>query len=209
MKKPTRLFVLTIALAMLGAVPAFAESVSGEFRVVTDDGTRYLAFSADIFSSGRASGDLKFSGPVAAEQDVDGEGIRESKETTVSLGVSVDCGRIEGNRAVLAGTVKDSSVDSYRGRRVLLTVEDGIEGKTRDAYTWGLYSAAAQTWVASDAELKEDPGVGKVWIATDYEREDDKGIPSSQTVNVDCQMFNLASYELDELSDGGSVTIKR
>ena len=207
--KATRLFVLTCALAMLGAVPAFAQSVIGEFRVVNDDGTRYMAFNADIYSSGRASGDVKFSGPLPAIQDVDGEGIRETKEQTISMGVSVDCGRLDGNRAVISGLVKDSNVSTYVGRRVLLTVEDGIEGKTRDAYTWGLYTPAEVTWVATDADLKEDRGAGTTWVATDFEREDDKGISAStMPEEVDCQTFTLASYELEELSESGAITIR-
>jgi hypothetical protein len=199
---------------MLGSVPAFAQSVSGELRVVTDEGTRYMAFSADVYSSGRASGDLKFEGPLAvSDQDVDGDGSGDKigKATSVSLAVSVDCGRVEGTRAVIAGTVKDSNIEAYLGRRVLLTVEDGVDEKTRDAYTWGLYRATTATWVASDAELDPDKGVGMTWIATDAEREDDKGVvASTQPVPVDCQTFSLASYTLEELpADGVSIQIKQ
>jgi hypothetical protein len=93
---------------------------------------------------------------------------------------------------------------------MLLTVEDnaGAENPAADRYTFGFY-LPAPTWVASDAELKFDPGVGLTWIATDAERDDDKGISSQPREPGQCEGFPLASYELEELpKDGGDVQVK-
>ena len=83
---------------------------------------------------------------------------------------------VERNRAVLGGQIRESNVQSYVGRRMLLTVEDNAENA--DRYTFGFYRSTLPTWVPSDAELKFDPGAGLMWIATDAERDDDKGISS-------------------------------
>ena len=110
---------------------AFAQSASGGFHVVTDEGTRNIEFNAKLNPNGSASGDLKFTGPLSVpDQDVDGDGTGDpsATATTLSLRVDVDCLKVEGNRAALAGLVKESSVSAYVGRRMLLTVEDGGEG---------------------------------------------------------------------------------
>jgi hypothetical protein len=119
--------------------------------------------------------------------------------------------KVQGNRAVVAGLVKESNISAYVGRRMLLTVEDGGEGNNAapDRYTWGQYRSTAATWVASDAELGVDPGVGLTWIATDAERTDDAGIPSTTPTGIDCQSFPLGSYALEDLPQGsGNIQVK-
>jgi len=215
MKRPPRVFLSTLALAVFFLAPAaFAQSASGGFHAVSDDGTRHIEFNAKVHPNGSTSGDLKFTGPLSIpDQDVDGDGTGDpgATETTLSLSVDVDCLRVEGNRAVLAGRVKQSNIDAYVGRRMLLTVEDGGEGKNAepDRYTWGQYRSTAATWVASDAELVSDPGVGLMWTATDFEQPDDIGIPSSQPAGVDCRSFPLSSYALEDLPQGsGNIQVK-
>jgi hypothetical protein len=214
MERATRLFLLSLALALLGVVPAFAQSVSGGFHVVTDDGTRNIEFNAKLHPNGSASGDLKFTGPLAIpDQDVDGDATGDTvgDATTVSLKVDIDCVRVNGNRAAVAGSVRTSNVDGYVGRRIILTVEDGGEGKNAepDRYTWGQYRSTAATWVASDAELEVDPGVGLVWFVSDFEREDDTPVSSAAPVGIDCQSFSLGSYALEDLPEGsGNIQVK-
>src|SRR5712691_6470890 len=121
MKRATRVFLSTLALAMLIVVPAaFAQSVSGGFHVVTDDGNRNIEFNATLHPNGSASGDLKFTGPLSVpDQDVDGDGTGDpsATATTLSLRVDIDCVKVQGNRAALAGLVRESSVSAYVGRR--------------------------------------------------------------------------------------------
>ena len=215
MKKAARVFLPLLALALFLFVPAaFAQSASGGFHVVGDDGTRNIEFNAKLSPSGTASGDLKFTGPLSVpDQDVDGDGTGDPSvtSTTLSLRVDVDCLKVQGNRAVLSGTVKESSVNAYVGRRMLLTVEDGGEGAKADPdrYTWGQYRSTAATWVATDAELEFDSGAGLTWTATDAERTDDVGIPSNAPSGVDCKSFSLSSYALEDLPLGsGNIQVK-
>jgi hypothetical protein len=214
MKRAARVVLSTVALAMFFLVPtAFAQSVSGGFHVVTDEGNRNIEFNAKVNPNGSASGDLKFSGPLSvSNQDVDGDGTGDpAAAATLSLRVDIDCVKVRDNRAAIAGVVKESSIAAYIGRRIVLTVEDGGEGKNAepDRYTWGQYRSTASTWVASDAELEVDPGVGLSWIATDAERTDDAGISSKQPTSIDCKSFPLSSYALESLPAGsGNIQVK-
>jgi hypothetical protein len=215
MKRPARVLLSTLALAMCFLVPAvFAQSVNGGFHAVSGEGTRNIELNAKINPDGSTSGDLKFSGPISVpDQDVDGDGTGDpsATATTLSLRVTIDCLKVQGNRAVVAGLVKESNISAYTGRRMLLTVEDGGEGDNAapDRYTWGQYRSTAATWVASDAELELDPGVGLTWIATDAERTDDAGIPSTTPTGIDCRSFSLGSYALEDLPQGsGNIQVK-
>ena len=208
MTMSARALRVIITLSLFSLVPAaFAQTVGGTVRAEIDKGVRTIEFSATL-SGGRASGDLALTEPIALpEQDVDGAGDPEIKESTLTLRLAVDCMRVERNRAVLGGLVRDANVQSYVGRRMLLTVEDNVDGP--DRYTFGFYRATLPTWTPSDAELKEDPGVGLTWIATDAERDDDKGISSQPREQGDCESFSLASFDLDELpKDGGDIQVK-
>ena len=215
MKRTARVSFSTLAVAMVFLVPAaYAQSASGGFHAAVGDGTRNIEFNAKATPNGGASGDLKFTGPLSIpDQDVDGDSTGDpgAAEVTVSMRVDVDCLRVEGNRAVLGGQIKESSVGAYVGRRMLLTVEDGGEGKNAapDRYTWGQYRSTAATWIASDAELEFDSGIGLSWIATDFERTDDAGISSSRPAQVDCKSFSLSSYALEDLPQGsGNIQVK-
>ena len=203
----TRSIVMTLAL--LSLVPTvFAQTVGGSVRAESGKGIRTIEFNAKGLSGGRASGDLALTEPIALpDQDVDGAGETEVKETALSLRVDVDCMKVERNRAVVGGQVRESNVQSYVGRRMLLTVEDNAENA--DRYTFGFYRSTLPAWVPSDAELKFDPGAGLTWIATDAERDDDKGISWQPREQGQCDGFPLALYELEELpKDGGDIQVK-
>src|SRR5258708_37070138 len=215
MKKASPVFLPALALVMFFLVPtAFGQSASGGIHVVTGEGTRNIEFNAKLDASGNASGEIKFTGPLSVpDQDVDGDGTGDPSATasTLSLRVAIDCLKVAGNRAVLAGLVKESNVGAYIGRRMLLTVADGGEGANAapDRYTWGQYRSTAATWVASDAELDFDSGVGLTWTATDFERIDDTGIPSNPPAGVDCKTFSLSSYALQDLPQGsGNIQVR-
>ena len=215
MKKAPGVLLTTLAVAVFLLVPAaFAQSASGAFKADSDGGTRKVEFHGKVHPNGSASGEVKFQGPLAVpDQDVDGDGTGDPVATaaTLTLRIDVDCVKVKENRAALAGQVRESSVPSYVGRRMLLTVEDGGEGSNAepDRYTWGQYRSTAATWVASDAELIVDPGVGLMWVATDFERTDDDGISSSVPAGIDCKTFPLSSYALEDLPKGnGNIQVK-
>ena len=213
MTTSTRTLGIIMTLSLVSLVPAaFAQTVGGAFRVDTDKGARTIEFNATGLSAGMATGDLALTEPLALpDQDVDGAGEPEIKETTLSLRVAVDCMKADRNRAVFGGQIRESNVQSYVGRRMLLTVEDNAEAEKPepDRYTFGFYRSTLPTWLPSDAELKYDPGVGMIWIATDAERDDDKGISSQPREQGDCEGFSLSSYELEELpKESGDIQVK-
>lgn len=213
MKKALRVTLCTLVLTLFLVPATFAQSASGGFEAKSDMGLTTIKFSATGFSNGSASGDVDFAGPIAIpDQDVDGDGSGDpsvKEGTTLTLHVDVDCMKVEGTRAVLSGVVRTASVDSYVRRRMILTVEDGEEIKSRDGFTWGQYPGSEPTWVPSDAELEKDPGVGLQWYATDAERDDDVGISSGRPAGFDCRSFSLASYALEDLAEGsGDIVVK-
>jgi hypothetical protein len=76
-------------------------------------------------------------------------------------------------------------------------------------FTWGLYGTPDLTWVASDAELELDPGIGLTWLATDFEREDDVGIPSHPSTEIGCETFSFGAYAMQELAHGnGNIQVR-
>jgi hypothetical protein len=209
------LFLLVSASPNLAATRAAGPVAEGSYRFTTaDDLTKAIEFSATGNADGSVSGKMTFNGPVEIpEQDVDGEGQKDFSGSLSNLYVEAEFDGlvVENNRAVMSGTVTASNVGEYIGRRVLLVVEDNGDGsdpKSQDAITWGLYKPVDEKWVASDAELKEDPGVGLTWWATDAERTDDKGVPSDKSKAFDCQTFPLSTYLFDEVKyEGGDIRV--
>ena len=214
MKRFTRLVCAVVAVGLFIVMPASAQSVSGAFRVASEQGTQTMEFSATGFSNGSASGDILFTGPVdIPDQDVDGDGSGEKGfKGDLTLKVVVDSLSVEGSRAVVAGQIRDASNDDFIGFRVLLTVEDGAanEKETADAWTLGIYRSTEPTWIASDAELKEDPGVGMTWHASDFEQENDRGYEMPLSTLITSQSFPPSSYELAELAkESGDIVVKQ
>jgi hypothetical protein len=191
-------------------------SANGEFTFAAGASAKSLQFDARIQNNNNQTrGQIALTGDESfGDQDVDGGGDSNPGGAHASLKLSADvqCLRIEGNRAVMAGVVTSSSVPGYIGVRTLLVVEDGGEGKNAaaDKFTWGMYRGTTLTWVATDAELVFDPGVGLTWWATDAERLDDVGRPSHPAnTGVDCQSFALEAYDLVELPHGaGNIQVK-
>ena len=126
-----------------------------------------------------------------------------------SVNVDFDGLEVTNNQAVMSGTVRDSTIRDFIGQRVLLTVEDnGDNTRIQDKLTWGLYEPA-KSWPVSDAELKEDPGVGLTWRATDAERPDDRGIIMPRSTAVDTQTFPISSYDfVDPQAASGDILVK-
>jgi hypothetical protein len=117
---------------------------------------------------------------------------------------------VNGNKAVLSGIIRTSTVAEFVGRRVLLTVEDnGDNTREPDKLTWGVYKPTERRWVASDAELQDDPGVGLTWTATDAEQRDDQGVLMPRSDNTDAQTFPIESYGFVEATDGaGDIRVQ-
>ena len=189
-------------------------SANGDFQFTAGASSKSLVFNARITNNNQTRGQMVLSGGEGfADQDVDGGGDVNPGGThaNFTLTADVECLRIEGNRAVMAGAVSSSSIPGYIGVRTILVVEDGGEGVKNavDKFTWGVYRGATLTWVATDAELTLDPGVGLSWWATDAERFDDAGKPSHPSnTGVDCQSFALSAYDLRDVPLGaGNIQV--
>jgi hypothetical protein len=210
----TRRFVSTIALlcaALTVAPAAAAQTAGGSYQFALEDGrTKYVEFEARAQAGGGASGRLLFSddAPVTY-QDTDGVGDPAEKHPGFYFSAEFDEMQVSDNRAVIGGTVRDSSITSLIGRRVLLTVEDnGDNTREPDRVTWGVYADAQRGWTPSDAELREDPGVGMTWTATDAERHDDPGVRMPLDDSVGVRTFPLASYEFVTATGAGDIVVR-
>lgn len=208
-------FASILALFLLGfAVPqlASAQSASGTYQFSLDkEYTKYLEFEARNSTDGSTAGQMFFSDQERYTiQDVDGTGEKEITYPGFYVKAELDGLVVNKNQAVMSGTVRDSSVNELIGQRVLLTVEDnGDNIRIPDRLTWGVYRPIERRWTPSDAERKEDPGVGLRWLATDAERKDDRGIWMPRGETIDTNSFSLASYSFVDTNNGAGDIVVR
>lgn len=209
--------VWCVLLVVIAAVSLSAQNSgpasNGDFQFALEGATGSIQYNARKQGT-TASGQITFnvSSDISGE-DVDGDGSGGSGNTGVTFTVTVDCLRIQGNHAAMSGLVTSASASGYNGIRVLLAVQDNGEGNKapgRDAFTWGVYRSNAQTWVPEDAEVPGDNGAFLTWIATDAERNDDPGVPSNApNAGVNCQSFPFGSYAFEPIPLGnGNIQVK-
>ena len=191
-------------------------SANGKFQFSMDDGrTRYVEFDARAQADGHARGQMTFNDPEAPPSaDVDGTGGPSSNSGPVGIFIKAefDCLVVSGQRAVMGGIIRESSVPDAVGQRVLLVVEDngeGIDAPTRDKLTWGVYKRVGGDWTPQDAERPGDDGATLTWIARDAERPDDEGVPFRRNETVGCQSFPLSSYAFVDVRHGdGNIQVR-
>lgn len=209
-------FASILTLFVLGFVTprlASAQTTAGGTYQFTleKEYPKYLEFEARNAADGSTSGQMFFSDQARYTiQDVDGTGEKEITHPGFYVKADFDGLVITKNQAVMSGTVRDSSVAELIGQRVLLTVEDnGDNIRVPDRLTWGIYKPVERRWIPSDAERKEDPGVGLRWLATDAERRDDRGIWMPRGETIDTNSFSLSSYAFVDTNDGaGDIVIR-
>ena len=136
-----RRFISTIALLFVACGAAAAQTAGGSYQFALEDGlTKYVEFDASAQTGGGATGAMFFSDEtLVTYQDVDGVGDPPETHAGFFFRAEFDDMQVSGNKAVMTGTVRDASITSLIGRRVLLTVEDSGEN-TRDRVTWGVYA---------------------------------------------------------------------
>jgi hypothetical protein len=199
--------MLAVALTIFAAAQttraASAAAGSYQFTLTGDKYLKYVEFDAVAEADGKASGYIKMTDEaVVVLKDVDGDGSPEEKFAGYNFTAEVDGLVVDKNQAVLSATIRDASNLALVGQRVLLTVEDnGDNSRIPDQLTWGVYKPIERNWVPSDAELKEDPGVGLTWWATDAERRDDVGYKMPRDESIGTQTFPVASYGFADMSD--------
>lgn len=191
-------------------------SASGVYRFVLDDDlSKSVEFSATSDERGVTTGQMTFRDEAILEQqDVDGTGDElENPKVAFFMTANLDSMKIENNRAVLGGTVTDSSNRSYIGKWVQLVVEDnGAGSETADKLGWCFCQPEAGGWVPVDAEVKEDEGAWYKWWATDEEVKDDAGVQSENIIpgnKKSCEMLPLSTYEFAEAMKGeGQIQVQ-
>ena len=211
-------FALLSAMLLSGLATMTARAqtagsaASGNYQFTFSD--RYVKdveFSAQTLSDGTTSGSMFLSDEAPVVYlDADGAGDPQEKYAGFYLKADFDGLVVSGNRAVMSGTVRDSSIPYLLGQRVLLTVEDnGDNTKVPDKVMWGVYKPINRDWKPSDAELKDDPGVGLRWWATDAEVKDDRGYQMPRSEAIDTATFALAAYDFADTTDGvGDIVVR-
>lgn len=204
--------VALLVLSLTAASSASAQTASGTYQFSFEDGqTKYLEFEARALSGGGATGQLMLSDEDALYYyDLDGSGAPEERYPGFYIRADIDGLVVNRNQAVMSATVRESNVPQLVGQRVLLTVEDnGENGAKPDQLTWGVYQPVRRDWTPSDAELKDDPGVGLTWTATDAERRDDPGIQMPRDESITVQSFPVSAYAFATIARGaGDIRVQ-
>lgn len=189
--------LLALALVVFGAAQtarASAAAGSYQFTMTGDKYLKYVEFEATGRDDGSADGFIYMTDEAVINiQDVDGTG-EKGRLVGYNFKAVVDGLVVTENKAVLSAVIRDASDTSLVGQRVLLTVLDGEKTREPDGLTWGLYKPINRTWVPSDAERKEDPGVGLRWWATDLEQRGDVGYQMPRDESIGTRTFPLAAY---------------
>jgi hypothetical protein len=197
------LLFLSLVTSHLATAQTAGPAASGAYQLSFDDGyTKYADFDATTQFDGSTTGSMTFTDEgELAFQDLDGTGDPSLNETYRGYYVKADFDdlTVENNKAVMSGTVTDSSVRAYIGRRVLLTVADnGDNTETSDQLTWGIYKPVVRNWTPSDLEREDDRGASLTWVAKDAEREDDRGIAMPRSEAVNSKSYPVSAYEFVE-----------
>jgi hypothetical protein len=212
------LFVMGLVTGY-GSTPANAQSsrpsASGTYRfVLEDDRSKSVEFNATSDERGATTGQMTFTDEAGvSERDPDGVvDEREEPPSPFFMTANLDSLKIERNRAVMGGTITDSSIRSYIGKWVQLVVEDNGDGREEpDNLSWCFCQPEEGGWVPADAERADDGAYWK-WWATDAEREDDKGVQSTNIVpgnKTSCKIFALSAYPFADVRNGeGQIQVQ-
>lgn len=196
------LLMLIASAPRLSAARAQEQSAEGRFWFTTEDGvTRYFEFSA-VGGNGKGSGGMTFNDTSSVpDDDGDGDPPPRPPDSPAEFYAKVefDALTVEKNRALMSGTVVDSSHRTYVGRWVQLVVEDNADNpRLTDRLTWTFCRPQPGGWVPSDYDQPGDNGAYLSWWATDYERKDDVGIPSQSVMPgtaTACRVYTLSAYD--------------
>jgi hypothetical protein len=204
--------VSMLVLLVMAVATASAQSAKGTYQFTFGDKyLKYVEFDAQAKEGGGATGTMYLSDEATiVYRDVDGDGSPQEKYVGVSMLIAFDDMNVNKNQAVMLGVVRDSSIPFLIGQRVLLTVEDnGTDPREPDRLTWGVYKEIQRDWIPSDAEWKEDPGVGLRWWATDAERRDDVGYQMPREDKITVQSFAFSAYLFVDTNDAlGDIIVR-
>ncbi len=203
---------IAASLAILPSSAASGPSASGFYKFVLDDDlTKSVEFNATSDERGTTTGQMTFKDEaVIVDQDPDGE-PKGGSGSQFYMTANLNSLTIDGNRAVMGGTVTESSNAGYVGQWVQLVVEDN--GTERpDKLTWCFCKPEPGGWVPADAEVKDDEGAWWKWWATDGEVKDDAGVQSTNIIpgnKTSCKVLPLSVYPFAEVKSGeGQIQVQ-
>ena len=205
------LFVTALTTPLKASAIAEGPSASGNYTFAMEDGlTKRLEFNATTDERSVTSGVMTFTDEAGAEEwDPDADLPKGASEFYMTA--ELTSLTIEHNRAVMGGTVRESSHPAYVGRWVQLVIEDNGENpEVVDKLSWCFCQPEPGGWVPQDAEDPRDQGVYMQWWATDYEQEDDRGILSENLMpgnDTACPSFPLSIYEFPEVRGEGQIQV--
>ena len=191
-------------------------SARGSYKFILEDElVKSVDFSAVTDEKGNTTGDLAFNDEAKIADTDDAEDPEAGDPPPQFYAkVALDGLTVEKNRALLSGTVLDSSHKTYIGTWVQLVVEDnGVNPERPDRLTWMFCRPQATGWIPSDAERDRDDGAFLSWWATDAERDDDVGIPSINLIPKDekgCPVRPFGFYTFaDVLKSSGDIVVSQ
>jgi hypothetical protein len=208
------LFVMSIVIpfAIMPSSAANGPSASGVYKFVLDDDlTKSVEFNATSDERGTTTGQMTFKDEaVIIEQDPDGE-PQKGSGSQFYMTANLNSLTVDGNRALLGGTVVESSNASYVGQWVQMVVEDN--GTERpDRLTWCFCQPEKGGWVPADAEVSKDEGAWWKWWSTDAEVKDDAGVQSTNIIpgnKTSCKVLPLSVYPFAEVKSGeGQIQVQ-
>jgi len=211
------LLVSLLSLILPGSSVAHTEgpAANGSFQISLGNGqTENIEFEARTASDGNITGEITFrqmpTDVAAPKSTVDGEPVEATAPFYAKA--TCDCLAVKGNEAALSGTITESSLKYYIGRKVVLVVQDGdsLTPPVRDKLTFGFYRNTTKGWVETDGERPEEQSPAPNWVATDAERPDDVGILAQKSEGITCESFPILSYSfIGEKQGKGKIQVTR
>jgi hypothetical protein len=199
------LFLLSLTTPQWTSAQTEGPSAYGSYQFFLEDElSKTVEFEVHTDPKGVTTGRMTFV-DQARISDVDDDEGAGSRDTPPELYITAELDglTVEKNRALISGTVRDSSHRNYIGKWVQLVVEDnGDNQRVPDQLTWWFCKPREARWIPSDAEWKDDTGAYLRWWATDAERKDDVGIPSENllpTEETGCRIYPLSVYPFADL----------
>ncbi len=207
------LALLSATMPGLTSAQSSGHSANGVYRFVMEDEIpKSVEFEAHTDERGATTGQFKFidEGTIV-DRDPDAEDPRDETPPGFSITATLDGLTIENNRAVMSGTITESTHHNYIGKWVQLVVEDNGNNQERpDQVNWRMCQPEPGGWVPADAEEPRDEGAYWHWWATDFEYRDDVGIPSRNVIPGQasgCPSFSLSAYEFPALRGEGGIEV--
>jgi hypothetical protein len=208
------LLLLSLTAPRLATAQTPGSSASGSYRfLLEDDLVKSLELDARTDEKGVTTGAMTFTDQAKIPDVDDVEDPRQGDPPPeFYMKADLNTLTVEKNRALVSGTVIDSSHKTYIGKWVQLVVEDNGDGlRVPDNLTWWFCRPQAGGWVPSDAERSFDDGAYLRWWATDAERKDDVGVPSKNLLGGEeksCPVYPLFFYSLVDVRKwGGDIVV--